>query len=56
MFNASRKSYVASFRIDGVEYMGKQGEIVNDLKIETITGDSAQLSFGTQFKYIKKKK
>lgn len=55
MNNTSRSSTIASIRIDGVDYFGKKGKIVNGFKIENIYKDSIQIAFGTQTKYIKKK-
>jgi glutaredoxin len=56
IFNASRNIKLASLRINGIEYMGKQDELVEGFKIERITSDSIQLSYGSQFKYITKRR
>ena len=56
IFNASRKVTLASIRIDGVDYMVKEGDIASSFKIESIARDSIELTFGTQSKYIDKKK
>ncbi|MBT1705600.1 hypothetical protein [Chryseosolibacter indicus] len=54
MHNASKNIVVASLKIDGNDYIGQQGQLVNGFKIESIFKDSLQLSFGNQFKFIKK--
>jgi hypothetical protein len=56
IYNTSKKSTVASLRIDGVDFTGKQGEVVSDFMIMSILKDSVQLSFQNQIKYITKNK
>lgn len=55
IYNATRKITLATIRIDGAEHMAKQGEFVAGFKIENVTNDSIQLSFGLQTKYVGKK-
>jgi hypothetical protein len=54
-YNASRKTTTASLRISGQEHIGKEGDVVADLKIIKILRDSVLVQFGTQSKYILKK-
>jgi hypothetical protein len=55
MYNASRKSMIASMRIDGIDYVGKQGEVINEFLLEKIYSDSLLISLGSQKKYILKR-
>jgi hypothetical protein len=56
IYNASRKTTIATLRFNGKEYAAREGESVNEFKILSVKKDSCQLSFSGQTKYIKRSK
>ncbi|AYB29201.1 hypothetical protein D4L85_00760 [Chryseolinea soli] len=56
MYNASRKTSVASVTVDDSDYFVRQGEIVGDFMIEAIANDSIRISCSGHMHYVKREK
>jgi hypothetical protein len=56
VFNANRQSTVAIIRIYGVDYLSRQGDVINNFTVSDIRKDSVLLTITSQSRYIKKNK